>query len=317
MLNNQDFALLRAKSLGGSDVGAILGLNRYRSAVDVWMEKAGQAQDQADSLPIRFGSFAEEFVANEYSRATGLPLVNHPKALIHPQYSYMHGHIDRFICQSDTIFDESGTLIAERILECKTANPFNAREWGELGSDQVPMSYLVQCVWYMAITGIARTDLAVLMGNTDFRIYEIHRDMELEEMVIHRAKCFWEEHVLTNLSPPAQRESDLKRLFPEAKHQKTIQASQELYELTKKMSPIQEQITSHEEEISQIKQSIMAHMQDAEILTYQDQILATWKAPKPSLRIDTNRLSMDHPKLISEYQVPVLNSRRLLVKEMA
>jgi predicted phage-related endonuclease len=169
----------------------------------------------------------------------------------------------------------------------------------------------------MAITGIAHTDLAVLMGNTDFRIYEIHRDMELEEMVIDRAKYFWEEHVLTHLSPPAQTESDLKRLFPLAKQQKTIRASQELYELTKKMSAIQEQITSYEEDVSQIKQSIMAHMQDAEILTYQDQILATWKAPKPSLRVDTKRLSMDHPKLMTEYQVPVLNSRRLVVKELA
>jgi predicted phage-related endonuclease len=169
----------------------------------------------------------------------------------------------------------------------------------------------------MAITGIAQTDLAVLMGNTDFRIYEIHRDMELEEMVIDHAKCFWEEHVLTNLSPPAQTESDLKRLFPQAKHQKTIQASQELCELTKKMSSIQKQITSYEEDVSQIKQSIMAHMQDAEILTYQDQILATWKAPKPSLRVDTKRLSIDHPELITEYQVQVLNSRRLVVKELA
>ena len=66
MLNNQDFANLRAKSLGGSDIGAILGFNRYRSAVDVWMEKTDRAVHDADSLPIRFGTFAEEFVANDY-----------------------------------------------------------------------------------------------------------------------------------------------------------------------------------------------------------------------------------------------------------
>ncbi len=51
MLNNQDFALLRAKSLGGSDIGALLGFSKYRSAVDVWMEKTGKDIAIRDSLP--------------------------------------------------------------------------------------------------------------------------------------------------------------------------------------------------------------------------------------------------------------------------
>ena len=314
MLNNHDFALLRAKSLGGSDIGAILGFSRYRSAVDVWMEKTGRVNNDADSLPLRFGSFAEEFVASEYARSTGFNLVNHPEALIHPNYDYMHGHIDRFICEKSTIYDESGSLIAKRILECKTANPFTAHEWGDLGSDQVPMTYLTQCLWYMAITGIDQSDLAVLMGNADFRIYEIHRDLELEEMIISRAKEFWEEHVLKNIAPAAQRESDLKLLFPQSKPTKTVEADQRTCELLAKLKTIQAQVETYEQEISQIKLSIMAQMEDAEVLTHQGQVLVTWKSPKPSMKIDTKKLAEDHPEIVTPYQVQVANSRRFVIK---
>jgi putative phage-type endonuclease len=181
MLNNQDFALLRAKSLGGSDVGAVLGLSKYRSAVDVWVEKTGKEVGVRDSLPLRFGQFAEAFVASEYALATGLSLVTHDAAVIHQEYDYMHGHIDRFVVSGDlSLIGDDGRITASRILECKTANPFAQSEWGEAGSDQVPLSYLVQCVWYMMLTNIDRTDLAVLFGNADFRIYEIGRDLELE-----------------------------------------------------------------------------------------------------------------------------------------
>jgi putative phage-type endonuclease len=318
MLNNQDFALLRAKSLGGSDVGAVLGLSKYRSAVDVWMEKTGKEIAIRDSLPLRFGQFAEEFVASEYALSTGLSLASHDAAVIHPEYQYMHGHIDRFALNGDLpLIDADGKITACRILECKTANPFAQSEWGEAGSDQVPLSYLVQCVWYMMLTNIDRTDLAVLFGNADFRIYEITRDLELEQMILERAITFWEDHVLKDIPPPAASESDYKTLFGKSTLSKSIEAPAKTYELIKKLKYLNEQVEQYEAEISQIKQSIMGQMQDAEILTFDGQTLATWKSPKPSLRLDAKRLTEEHPDLVHQYQVPIQNSRRLVIKELS
>ena len=48
MLNNQDFTRERSKYLGGSDLGAILGLSKYRTAVDVWLEKTGKQCSEQD-----------------------------------------------------------------------------------------------------------------------------------------------------------------------------------------------------------------------------------------------------------------------------
>ena len=59
----------------------------------------------------------------------------------------------------------------------------------------------------------------------------------------------------------------------------------------------------------------MGQMGEAEILSYQGQVLATWKSPKQSYRLDSKKLEIEHPELIPQYQVPIQNSRRLVIKE--
>lgn len=317
MLINQDFSLDRTNYLGGSDIGAILGLSKYRTPLQVWMEKAGKEVEKADSLPLRFGSFAEEFVAREYARATNFELLHDESLHIHPTHSFMGAHIDRFVF--DAAFNSTantGRKLPNRILECKTANPFTANEWGDIGSDQVPMSYLCQCIWYMAITNIERTDLAVLFGNSDFRIYQIQKDLELESLILEKATHFWNAYVLADIPPPAQNEADCQTLFAKGDASKSAEANKATCELSTRLHLLNKEIKVREEEISSIKQSIMNQMGQAELLTYQGQVLATWKAPKPSYRLDSKRLEAEHPDWAAPYKIAVQNSRRLVIKEL-
>ena len=310
MLINQDFSVDRSKYIGGSDIGAILGLSRFRSPLAVWMEKTGKEVKRLDSLPLRFGSFAEGFVASEYSRATGFELIHDESIYVHPEHSYVSAHIDRFV------LEDSSSSSPTRILECKTANPFSAGDWGEVGSDEVPMSYLCQCIWYMAITDLNRIDLAVLFGNADFRIYEITRDLELESVILQKANLFWNEYVLKDLPPPAQSEQDCQTLFRKGDAAKSVEARSETLELRKRLVLLNSEIGTREDEISAIKQNIMNQMGEAETLTYQGKVIATWRAPKPSFRLDSKRLELEHPQIASKYQIPVQNSRRLVIKEL-
>lgn len=310
MLMNQDFSVDRSKYIGGSDIGAILGLSKFRTPVEVWMEKTGKETKQLDSLPLRFGSFAEEFVACEYSRATGIELLHDESIYIHPTHSFMSAHIDRFI-----LGDGAGKP-PTRILECKTANPFARGEWGEPGTDQVPMSYLCQCIWYMAITGIEQCDLAVLFGNSDFRIYEIERDLELEALVIEKALHFWNEYVLKDIAPPAQTEGDYQALFKKSDPSKTIEANPKTVKLIGQLQSLSTQSGDVDEQITQIKQHIMNEMKEAEVLSYQGNVIATWKAPKPSYRLDGKRLELEEKEVFERFKMPVQNSRRLVLKSL-
>jgi len=314
MLNNQDFTRERAKYLGGSDLGAILGLSKYRTAVDVWLEKTGKQLSYQDSLPLRFGKFAEAFVAQEYAILTGHPLVHHEDAVTHPQHNYLQGHIDRFIRPSDEpLFDAQGKCLAQGLLECKTANPFAKQEWGDAGSDQVPLTYLIQCAWYLLLTQVPHCDVAVLFGNAELRVYQIPRDPELEILLLGHAIRFWEDHVLKDIPPAAMCEADYQHVFAKGSP-RTIEASPEIAQLTQELLRIQEQIEQQEHQVSQMKQRIMGVMEDAEILNFDGKVLATWKAPKPSLRLNAKRLTEEHPEWVLPYQVAVQSNRRLLIK---
>jgi putative phage-type endonuclease len=309
MLINHDFTQDRSKYIGGSDIGALLGLSPFKSPLAVWMEKTGKEVKPVDSLPLRFGSFAEEFVANEYAKATGFALSADDTTRIHPQHSFMSGNIDRHV------HEEGIHMPANKILECKTANPFSRAQWGEVGSDQVPMSYLCQCVWYMAITGIEKTDLAVLFGNTDFRVYSIHRDRELENLVLEKAHHFWHEHVLKDIPPPAQTPEDCQLLFQRSDPSKTLEANAETLALLERLQTLNYQGNACEEEITALKTQIMAQMQDAEVLAHQGQVLATWKAPKASYRLDAKRLEAEERAIYEKYKVASQVSRRFVLKD--
>jgi putative phage-type endonuclease len=310
MLINQDFSVDRTKYIGGSDIGAILGLSKFRTPLEVWMEKAGKETKQFDSLPLRFGSFAEEFVASEYARSTGVELLHDESIYIHPTHSFMSAHIDRFV------LGDSASRQPTKILECKTANPFARSEWGEPGTDQVPMSYLCQCIWYMAITGIEQCDLAVLFGNSDFRVYEIERDLELEDLVIDKARHFWNEYVLKDIAPPAQTEGDCQSLFKKSDPTKTVEANLKTVELIRQLQSLSKQGGDVEMQITQIKQHIMSEMKEAEALSYTGNVIATWKAPKPSFRLDGKRLEAEEKVIYERFKMPVQNSRRLVIKNL-
>jgi putative phage-type endonuclease len=318
MLNNQDFARLRTKSLGGSDIGAMLGLSKYRSAVDVWLEKTGQVTQQRDSLPLRFGQHAESFVAEEYAKATGASLIHDERTITHPEHPFLTGHVDRYI-QGDRpeIFNAQGQVMAPKILECKTAHPFLQSEWGDVGTDQVPLPYLVQCQWYLMLTQCETADLAVLFANSDFRIYTIHRDTGLEQLLLERALSFWHEHVLTGQPPKIQNDLDCRNLFPRARAGQTIEASVELITKLQELKMLESQIKTHESVIAQIKTDLMEHMGEAETLQYQGNLIATWKSPKPTTKLDSKRLSLEHPDLVLQYQQVIPNTRRLVIKEIS
>jgi hypothetical protein len=60
----------------------------------------------------------------------------------------------------------------------------------------------------------------------------------------------------------------------------------------------------------------MNQMGEAESLLYQGKTIATWKAPKPSFRLNSKRLEQEHPDIANNYKMPVQNSRRLVIKQI-
>lgn len=157
-MSREDWLLERRKSIGGSDAGAILGLNPYRSPYAVWAEKTGRLPEREDNEAMRQGRDLEAYVAQRFMEKSGKRVERYNYLLRSSEAPRLHASIDRRV-----IGERSG-------LECKTASALSMRSYA---GGQFPESYYVQCVAYLAVTGWERWYLAALVLNKAFFIYQL------------------------------------------------------------------------------------------------------------------------------------------------
>lgn len=225
----------RRTGLGASDVAAVLGYSQHKTQVQIFLEKTGQADDDYDSMRLRFGRHNEDFVAREYSIVTGRAVQRYNPMLRHPDYPCILGHVDRLtIPEGKKIAAYRQEIRTDRGLEAKTVDPYVFRysgEWGEPGTDEVPAIYLIQSAIYIALTGCPRWDLAALIGSgaAPLAIYHIVRDRDLEDELLRRAAEWWQRHVVAGVAPDPVNEEDVALLYPQAKaKQKPVVATEEI-----------------------------------------------------------------------------------------
>lgn len=197
----------RRKGIGGSDAGAIAGLNPWKSAMEVYLDKRGELPpDEGVGEAAYWGIKLEDLVASEFKERNGLWIQRNNHLLAHPKHEHMQANIDR------EIFDKER---GPGILEVKTASAYLADEWE---NGQIPDSYNLQANHYMAVTGHEYAWFAVLIGGQKYHQVMIERDEELIEIIIELEAKFWEQ--VKAGEPPAldgSRASSrlLKRLYPE------------------------------------------------------------------------------------------------------
>ena len=275
----------RRAGLGGSDIAAIFGLSRWKTPHDVWLEKTGRKTEDADSLQLRFGTYAEEFVAQEYTRATGRGVQRFNAMLRHPTAPLI-GNVDRLVIPDGAKrASHKSEIRTDRGLECKTANAFaasNSLDWGAAGTDEVPMQYWFQCQQYIALTGCRVWDLAVLFGNQEVRIYTIKRDDDVIASIEQRSTEWWNDHVVADIPPPPVTESQARERWPRHQTGKQVEAGSAEIDAVALLSSLRKQIKELEEAEQLARDTVCAAFGDAESLVSFGRTLATWKQNKPS-----------------------------------
>lgn len=314
----EEWLMARRAGLGGSDLGAVLGLSKFRTPVQVWEEKTGRTEGSTETLQMRFGTYAEEFVAREYCAKTNRAVQRFTAMLRHPTAPIL-GNVDRLVVpEGSKIAAHRGEIRTDLGLECKTASAFAAMdsaEWGEEGTDQVPPSYLVQCATYMALTGCQAWDLAVLFGNQEVRVYHLQRDRELEEEIVARAAEWWDRHVVRDIPPAPICEADIKRLFPSSAAGKVIEADAEALTLLESLRKAKANAKQFEDIADAATLAIKSLLGDAEALTLNGKPLVTFKSSAPAMRLDGKALQAAHPEIYQQFLKAGEPVRRFLTKE--
>lgn len=316
MLSNAKFLSARPRGIGGSDVAAILGLSPYKTPVQLWAEKVGKNNlPQRQGLELRFGQHLEPLVAQEYERATGLHTVAHAGPIFHPVHDFMFASVDRLVINSsDEVAVANGVVKANRVLECKTASVFNRSEWGEVGTDQIPAHYLLQCAWYLAVTGCERADIAVIIGNADFRVYTLLRAPRLEALLISHATRFWQENVLSGSPPAIKYAQDARILFPTEVPNQFLEADKSMLALVGAYEQEVKIASDAAERAEDIRAQIMAQIGTAEGVRHNTKLVACWRTSKPAQRLNVQALRAAHPTIAQEFTTTSASVRRLVIR---
>jgi len=291
---NDQFTADRLTGLGGSDLGAIFGLSPYRTPHDVWLEKTRRTTPVVDGIHLRHGQWNEQFIADEYTRATGQRTQRYNALLRHPEAPLI-GHVDRLVIPEGAKTASYKSEIRTDIgLECKTASAFAAgrdSEWGPAGTDQVPQGYLLQVAGYQALTGCARWDLAALIGNADLRIYHFTRDLELEGYLLEEASRWWRDYVIADTPPPPSSELEARQRWPGHSPGRAIEADESLYTDLTLLARLKAEIRDYEKQEQALKDRILPALEDAEIITWAGKEITSYRANKASNKTDWKALA--------------------------
>ena len=280
---------LRSTGIGGSDAGVIIGVNKYKTPVELWREKISGKSDFEGNEATYWGTTLEKDVADAYQERTNTKVAKSNITYRHKDFDFMMAHIDRRV-----IGQRKG-------LECKTAlnKWWKPDDWGEAGTDEVPKSYIAQCQHYMAVTGWDSWDLAVLLSGPEFRIYTIERSEELIEAIIEAERVFW-QHCIDKTPPPPTSLSDVLKMYPRD-NETSIIANPEIEEEVRFLAELKEQEKCLDEMIDDAKKNIQTFMGESMVLIGPEgDELCTWKT-QTSRRLDTKRLLSDHPELDTYY----------------
>jgi predicted phage-related endonuclease len=191
---------LRRKFLGSSDAAAVLGMDHFRTPLDIFLDKTGQIQPtgiEPENDAMDIGNFLEAGVLNWFGSKKKLPLILNDETdrnrRLHAN-GIMAANFDAFVDGDPT-----------QAVEAKThgvVSEFISEDWGEVETDQVPERVALQCYHQMAVVPTVQTIwVPVLLGGVGLRHYRIDRNQELIANLEQAEVKFWREHVETGIPP--------------------------------------------------------------------------------------------------------------------
>ena len=309
-LPREDWLAVRKQGIGSSDAAAAVGLNPYKSQLELWLEKTGRdgnlpkTDPHDEESPAYWGNLLEPIVAAHYTKRTGNRVRRINAVLQHPDpdKAWMLANIDREVTSASDV----------QILECKTAGINGARLWKE----GVPEYVQLQVQHQLGVTGKTAADVAVLLGGQHLEIHRIERDEALIVRLVQLEKQFW-DYVETDTPPPADgsesAELALRCLYPEDQGQ-TVDFSHDrtLSATFADLVSVRQSIADYEKLEAQFKQTIQQAIGGASKAIFETGTV-TWKKAKDSIGLDVAKLLKDRPELLQRYSITKQGSRRFLI----
>ena len=194
--------------IGGSDASAAIGMNPWRTNVDLWEIKTGrkEAPGISNAERVRYGQEAEEPIRRLFQLKRQEYEINYIQNCIlqNKERPYLLYSPDGLI--HDTKTGRNG------ILEIKTTTimkSYDSEKWWDKVNKVpvIPENYYIQILHGLNVTGFAFADLYAELtypsGSSELRTYHIEAEEVQEDLETVRdgVSAFWNDHVLQDREP--------------------------------------------------------------------------------------------------------------------
>ncbi len=186
--------------IGASEMSTIVGLNPYKSSIELFYEKVGIKPTPAfDNAAMFWGRELEEQIAEKWQYWQGdeqsmIDNYNEGKIvrkcrrlnayLLNKNFPFIFASIDRII-NKQTL--SKTNIIDEGVLECKTISGFAADQW-EMG---FPPSYVIQIQTQLLVSELQFGESATLKDGRYFDCLPFDRNENLCNSIKERASKFY------------------------------------------------------------------------------------------------------------------------------
>jgi putative phage-type endonuclease len=271
-MTRDEWLAMRRKGITGTRITGIMQVSPWETPRSVYLDLLGMKPEKEQTEPMYWGTKLEDIVAKEFAERTGFKVRRVNYMLQHKTFDFLLGNIDRVIVDGKR----------KGVLECKNVGAYKADEW----KDGAPLHYIYQLQFYLCLTGLDFGYLAALVGGQKFVYHRIDRDDELIEQMIEAATEFWYSHVEPQVEPPVtERDTELLNAMWTSDPSKTVEFDgnddailvRDLIQTKEKLGSAK---SSHELAVNQLKDK----MREAELVMFQGQKVATWKADKNGKR---------------------------------
>lgn len=282
----------RTQFIGGSDVAAILGISKWKSPFQLYQEKIGAfveesspMRDRVLSRGKRWEPIVVEMLVDELQAA------GHEVEIIGRNERYRDPEFPFLACELDLELRIDGEAVNG---EMKTVHPFAAKDWGEEGSDEIPIYYAAQVMHGLMIKPRPRAIVAALIGADDLRIHWVDRDEQTIAGMRPRELEFW-RRIQNRDAPDPTEPSDVKWLYQRDGGQ-AMEADDALLLLCQQLKDAKRDLKELDARAEILATKIKGRMGDAAALLYRGERLATWKNNKDGQVTDWKAAYLDlHP----------------------
>lgn len=278
-MSRDEWFEIRKKSIGGSEIAAVIGMNRWKTPFAVWAEKTGRVDSSVQqSESMYWGTVMEAILREEFSKRTGYAVKEAHYIFASIDNPFLTANIDGYVDLGNGEY---------AVLEIKTAGNYAESDW----NDGCPIEYYLQVQHYLYITGMKKAFIAVLIGGNNFKYLGIERDEDTIQTIICCAKQFWQ--LVQTDTPPAVTDKDnalLATLYPSSKAV-TVKMPEEYRAVLRQYNEAKQAIDQAKKAKEEAEAKIKAFMQDNDSAVI-DNYKITWKTA------ERNSLSADKVKAL-------------------